>query len=89
MKIRHVLFESNNTSVKTIQTQNILFNPYNASQITISENVCLLLNISIDASSDDTDLTGHTGSTLFVGDALNISAVDKSIRLFCHMRFKG
>ena len=43
----------------------------------------------------DPDQTAHTeavwsgsGSTLFVEKASNISADDKSIQLFCDMRFK-
>ena len=47
-----VLFESNciilrlNTLVKT---QNILFNPKNVCKITASENVCYLVNVSMEA----------------------------------------
>ena len=78
-----VIFKSNfiilrhNTSLKT---QNIPFNPKNASKITTSKNVCLLVNISKEANSVDPDQ--------FVKETSNISADDKSIWLFREMRFK-
>ena len=60
----------------------------------MSKNVCLLVNISIEANSGDPDQTDPTGavwsgSTLFVKEASNILADDKSIQLFCDMCFKG
>ena len=75
-----------NTSIKT---KNIWFNPENASKITTSQNVCLLVNISIEANSVDPDQTAPTGavwsgSILFVEEA--ISADDKTC---CDMLIKG
>ena len=41
------------------KTQNILFNPLNTSKVTVSENVCLMVNVSIEAKSIDLDQTAH------------------------------
>ena len=55
---------------------------------------CLLVNISIEASSADPDQTAPTGavwsgSALFVDEASNILAEDKSKQFFDDMRSKG
>ena len=81
-----VLFESNciilhhNTSVKTLKTQNVCFNPSRASKITASENVCLFVNIRIETYSVYPDHTAPrgavwSGSTLFVEEAFTMILV--------------
>ena len=55
MRHSFILKLYHNTSGKTVKTQNVCFKPSNPSKIPTSENVCVLVNIIIEANSVDPD----------------------------------